>query len=295
MFVVGAPRSGTTWVQYVLSKHPDMVTPPETHLFVALRDVASHVDATGPRSGLQHCVHDEQLTEWYGSLWSTIRTNLLDASPGSSRVLEKTPAHVGCIDLIRSAVPGARFVHVVRNPHDVVRSLLEASRGWGSTWAPGYVEGAVEIWLSSVQAWLETAPGDDLLSVRHEDLRHGPAEWAPVLDHLGIDSSWPLDHLGDRPGGGAHLARVSSAPDSLWDEVEGFSFHDRPAGSVRRLTGFEQRVVTTRCAELAERLGYDFSGLRRLTTFDRLRLHLRRARRGLALLWRHRSPTEAAT
>ena len=36
LFIVGAPRSGTTWVQRLLTAHPRIVGGTESHLFNAL-------------------------------------------------------------------------------------------------------------------------------------------------------------------------------------------------------------------------------------------------------------------
>jgi len=289
IFVVGSPRSGTSWIQHVLSAHPDIITTPETHLFIGLRDFVAGADSSGPRTGFQHCVRPEQLTEWLRSIWETVRGNLLELEPGATRVLEKTPGHVHCIDLIRSVVPGARFVHVVRDPRDVVRSLLEASTSWASTWAPGDVEGAIEMWSSSIRSALETDLADDVITVRYEALQSGPLAWEPVLRHLGIDPAWQLDHLDERPRAGNRMVRVSSAPDALWD-VPGFSYHDREPGHKRELSAFEQRVVVARCAELAAPFGYDLGGSSRLRESDRIRLTAQRLRRRGTAMWHRRSP-----
>ena len=33
LFIVGSPRSGTTWLQLLLAGHPEVATRGETHLF----------------------------------------------------------------------------------------------------------------------------------------------------------------------------------------------------------------------------------------------------------------------
>lgn len=46
----------------------------------------------------------------------------------ATRLLEKTPAHARQLELIRAVRPGARFVHLVRDPRATVASLIEKSR-----------------------------------------------------------------------------------------------------------------------------------------------------------------------
>src|SRR5438876_565526 len=38
VFVVGAPRSGTTWLQTMLAAHPEVASPQETYIFSAYVD-----------------------------------------------------------------------------------------------------------------------------------------------------------------------------------------------------------------------------------------------------------------
>ena len=33
IFIVGPVRSGTSWLQTMLAEHPDIASPPETHVF----------------------------------------------------------------------------------------------------------------------------------------------------------------------------------------------------------------------------------------------------------------------
>jgi hypothetical protein len=111
-----------------------------------------------------------------GLLWTHIRTNLLAALPGATRVLEKTPGHAEHMDFMRASVPDPLFIHIVRDPTDVARSMIEASGGWGANWAPDSVELACSLWNQSVEAALVSGRPDDTLLVHYERLQQGDDE-----------------------------------------------------------------------------------------------------------------------
>lgn len=138
-FLVGCPRSGTTLLQACVAAHPDVASFPETHFF----------NKAHPRNPLRRALGWPSLRAWrYMAGWTRLVGRpdlaplddvrpwtrdyargfraLLDrwaADEGRSCWLEKTPEHVYRIPEIARAVPGARFIHLVRNGEDVVASL----------------------------------------------------------------------------------------------------------------------------------------------------------------------------
>lgn len=286
VFVVGASRSGTTWVQAVLSAHPSFVSPPETDLFSAFLAMRRRYDYGAPGLGLKGCLPPERFEAWCRLLWGDVREGLLEVGGGATRVLEKTPDHALAVELIRQLVPGARFVHVVRHPADVVRSMLEASQGWGARWAPSTVEQATTRWRRNVEGALGAATGDDMIAVRYEDLRGGAANWRPLLDHVGIEPGWTLPDL-DAPALEAVVFAAPRGVDGVGlarerQEIRGFSYHDRTSGQRRELTSFERRYVESRCADLMDTFGYTATARGRWGPVDRIHLGARRAGRVVA-------------
>ena len=295
MFIVGSPRSGTTWVQAVLSHHPSFASPTETYLFDVLGDVQYRHARSAPGTGIGFVLADDQLRRWFAVLWNEIRESLLLARPGATRVLEKTPVHALHMELIRSVVPGARFVLLARNPLDATRSLLEATARWGDEWFPPEIESATTIWHEHVSTAFAASRPEDTLMVRYEDLLTGPEAWRPMLEHVGIESDWVPSDL-DAPSLLSHRVTVPAGVDAgalsrERDSLRGFSFHDRQPDHRRELTGFERRYVLVNCADLMEVLGYtDGLGVQPRFT-DRIRLPSRRVARKmqrclLQPLWR---------
>jgi hypothetical protein len=113
VFVVGVPRSGTTWVQNMLLAHPALDGPRvETSIFVSL----------------QPLWNNERLRDWMpaAELAAALRTFVSELLSGyGPRVVEKTPLHAEHMPLIQSVFPDAAFISVHRDGRDVVQSLLQ--------------------------------------------------------------------------------------------------------------------------------------------------------------------------
>lgn len=290
--VVGAPRSGTTWVRAVLSHHPSVVTTVETEVFHALADA---VHRWGARrswrphtpSGLEAAVSRADLLEWAGGLWWDMRSRMLAARPGTTRVLEKTPHHIEHMDVIREIYGGlrVRFVMLVRDPRAVVRSTLEANVSVPGVF-PTSVHAACATYRRQMAAGLASRRDDDTFVVRYEDLERGADGWAPLLAFLGLDdldlpdlSAAPYDLSGQntvrlRDDGAMEPGTI----ESVWPD------HSRQRRSVHRdLSPFERRYVDWACADVIDRFGYGASR-RRLRADDAARLAVERVRRAVGFV-----------
>ena len=128
-------------------------------------------------------------------------------------------------------MPKARFLHLVRNPLNVVASLV-----LGRQVKIPDIHGACNYWIEAVQimATVQTAYPDRVLTVRYEDLvADVPATMDRILAHADVDAPPGLYSAAD-----AHRER------NLWHEALG----DGLAETVRN-----------RCGELARRFGYDIA------------------------------------
>jgi hypothetical protein len=113
VFVVGVPRSGTTWVENMLLAHPQLDGPRvETSIFVSLRPLWNN-------DRLREWMSTEQLTAAVRSFVSEL---LAAFGP---RLVEKTPLHAEHMPMIEAVFPDASFISVHRDGRDVVQSLLQ--------------------------------------------------------------------------------------------------------------------------------------------------------------------------
>jgi hypothetical protein len=165
MFAFGARRSGTWWLQRILTAHPEVAgIPSETYLF-----------ELGIRPLLERFHHGAKSSTTVGQM-HTDRAALLDATrdfcdrmlvpylePGARYLSERSPGHAKALDVIGAVYPDARLIHIVRDGRDVARSL--AARDWG----PGSVGEAARDWRENVEAARAHA-GDHYLEIRYEQL-----------------------------------------------------------------------------------------------------------------------------
>jgi hypothetical protein len=160
VFVVGCPRSGTTWVQRLLASHPHIRTGQESDLFdmyigPLLRTWQSELraDSSGRGGVGLGCYFTD--ADFYQALHTFLHTLLQPMVGGlqpGELFLEKTPSHVMFVPDIHTLLPRARFVHVLRDARDTVASLVSASRTWGRAWAPQGAAQAARTWVTHVEA-----------------------------------------------------------------------------------------------------------------------------------------------
>jgi hypothetical protein len=187
IFVVGARRSGTNWLQRVLAAHPDaLAVPSETYLFSMgirpLRERFHQGAARSSRTGFVYMDRDAMI-DALRDLCDAVFCGLVRSlDPAATKVIERTPDHVRHLDLIGEVYPDAHIVHIVRDGRDVVRSLL--SHDWG----PDEPRHAAEEWRTAIESARTAAANNaNYREVRYEDLLADPrGVLAPLFASVGL-------------------------------------------------------------------------------------------------------------
>jgi len=199
IFIVGAPRSGTTLLRNILNRHPRIAICGETHFhhYVYARRRAFG-DVSDPKSR-------RRVVEEYLSLrrlrWVTDRAALAERlmregasyqalftclaryhaeSQGKQRWGEKTPQHALFAETLCEWYPNATLIHMIRDPRDVVASLQRMS------WAANSVVQNAWTWRACNLAAQRCSQRPQYLPVRYETLVNQPErELARICARLG--------------------------------------------------------------------------------------------------------------
>jgi LPS sulfotransferase NodH len=181
VFIIGAPRSGTTWLQAMVAAHPSVCsTIDELKLFdfftVPLEEGWQYLlslkkDTGGGRNGLAAMWTDREFYEFLSEFVGRVYSQVLAMKPEATILLDKAPAYSNYVEHIDRLIPQAKFLHMVRDGRDVAVSLLAAAQGWGRLWAPKEIAVAAAAWKSHVLGAQKARQyGERYLEVRYEDL-----------------------------------------------------------------------------------------------------------------------------
>ncbi|MEM9293641.1 MAG: sulfotransferase [Acidobacteriota bacterium] len=258
LFIVGAPRSGTTLVQSLLAAHDELTSFTESHFFdrhytpapwgaLLRRDPGSRLREFLAENGEDPPPSAEafERARWPFPLLAlqsrSVARQLLQVLDELAQLreasgwIEKTPMHLRFRPFLGYLSASARrtdFIHVIRQGLDVVASLREASKSWERAYD---LPTCVRRWNRDLQLssrWIDS-PRDHF--VVYEDLAADPE---PVLRRLfqRLNLDWQpsvLEHYADRSA-----SLVNS--DETWKS--GVTGAIRPSSTAKqRLTEVEQQ------------------------------------------------------
>lgn len=276
VFLLGAPRSGTTWLQLLLYQHALVASSQETHLFdwyignlYRTWEREGRTDFARPiglRGLLTDATFDDAVRAYAGAALRAISAR----HPGATVLLEKTPSHVEHWRTIHRLYPNARFIHLIRDPRAVVASLKRASATWASGWAPRSPIDGARMWASAVgeRDAMRERLGDLYAEVRYEDLRREPeTRLADLFAWLGLGMDADAVRAAVAAcevNGLANAATDVKAPWDLGAEPDGF-YRGAPVEHWRaELSARDVRMIEYITGAAMVELGYalDYPGVR---------------------------------
>ncbi|MDH5421882.1 MAG: sulfotransferase [Acidimicrobiia bacterium] len=186
IFVIGAPRSGTTYLGQVLRHHPNILLTNETRMMVMFSRILTQL-CTDEWALLGHAAAfvdhlDETLPDLIASFYEKI------GAREGMRWGDKYPhyadmrAHPLALVAIDRIFPNAQFVHILRDPIDVVGSITR--KGWVSE------SQAWDVWARHVvhaREFGQVVGPERFFEIRYDELiADGIAATTELLEFLGV-------------------------------------------------------------------------------------------------------------
>jgi hypothetical protein len=242
-FVIGCLRSGVGVLRSMLQRHPQLASPEPTHFFRWAEPFGTEplfrLLLTHPTLQAQRTLDGISEAEFATLLrQSSSRAELYNRymalflarrHPSARRWFDATPQNVYGALLAASSMPRAKFVHVVREPLDVVASLRAGRAG-----RPEPLTAACASWNEATQIaqGLKRAFPARVYEVRYEDLLRDAHQQLRLL-----------------------LSFVDEPYEAAWFEGMKIQPVARRADSVA--SDDEQALVRTLCAAGRRRYGYE--------------------------------------
>lgn len=178
VLVVGMPRSGTSLVEQILASHPAVVGAGELTFW-------NSIGTSGPpflgQGGVGAAARRAAAQEYL--------LLLQIQSAKAQRIIDKMPANFLQLGLIHAALPGARIIHVQRDPIDTclsiyfqdLRATLSYANDLGDL-AHYYAE-----YLRLMRHWRSVLPAPAMLDVPYENLINDTETWSrKMLAFIGL-------------------------------------------------------------------------------------------------------------
>ena len=259
VFIIGAPRSGSTLLARMLGAHSRIQAPAEPHIMTPLAhlgyfervDLAPY-DPIISQLGIRELVADlpggeaeylDALRQYTDALYA----GLLAKHP-ADLLLDKTPAYALVLDFLVRLYPDAKYVVLTRNPMAIWSSVIESFFDGDHEMAYRH-NPVIERYVPAIARFLRDRPAP-IHPIRYEEMVKSPEEhMRSVSEFLGIEFEDAMVNYGE-------AAPQASASRGLGDPMKVASEKRPTTGSLAKwaeqLTGRPDRIA--QCREILANL-----------------------------------------
>ena len=242
IFLIGAPRSGTTLLARMLSAHSAIYGRAEPHLVTPLAHLGYYgkvqkapYDPNNVEQAIQEFVADlprgeADYLDALRAYTDAMYERMLATAPGKRFFLDKTPAYALVLPFLTRLYPGARYVVLTRHPLAVLSSYVESFFDGDWQVALGH-NPILARYVPALAQMLREKPVP-FVHVRYEELVRDPeTHFRRLCEHLGIpfepaaiaygEHGDGFQGLGDPTGVARHTRPVTSSVSRWAAEIAG--------------------------------------------------------------------------
>jgi tetratricopeptide (TPR) repeat protein len=185
VFIVGMLRSGTSLAEQILASHPAVFGAGELPYWSTT--LAALLASPSAAGAPQLAVDDATLAR----VGTEYLDQLQQLAPQATRVVDKLPTNFLALGLINAALPGARIIHMQRNPIDTCLSIYCQQFEAVNTYTHDLHDLAdyYREYQRLMQHWRAVLPKASLLDVPYEGLVADTREWTRAMLEF-IDLPW---------------------------------------------------------------------------------------------------------
>jgi hypothetical protein len=232
VFLIGAPRSGTTLLARMLSAHSQVYGRAEPHLITPIAHLGYYgtvqkapYDPFNVEQAIREVVADlprgeADYLDALRAYTDTLYERIMAKAPGKRLFLDKTPAYALVLPFLTKLYPGSHYVVLTRHPLAVFQSYVQS-----------FFDGDYQVaiahnpilarYVPALARMLRERPVA-LVHVKYEELVRDPeTHFRRVCEHLGIpfepqaiaygESGEEFKGLGDPTGVARHTRPVTSS------------------------------------------------------------------------------------
>lgn len=185
VFIVGMPRTGTTLAERILSSHPAVHAAGELTAFAEAMMAA--IRAGGDAGGGSLVERAARLD--MAALGRDYIARTRPQTGHTARFIDKLPLNFLYCGLIRLALPGARIIHLTRDPLDACHAVLKTyfTGGYPFSYDIGELAAYYAAYRRLMDHWHVAMPGA-IMDLAYEDLVHDLETHARrLVAHCGLE------------------------------------------------------------------------------------------------------------